>query len=277
MMSFAIAAIATLLVGCLESYDDFSYDGPPRCGLAADTGLDRIEVRASSRRREYTLSVPDGYDPSVPTALVFAWHGRDGTGLLAREIYGLEEEANGAAIFVYPNGLAVKTMGGQTGWDLRPDGYDLAFFDAMRSQIYSGFCIDEDRVFSAGHSFGGYMTNALGCFRPDVLRAIGSVSGGPPYAECEPGNVAGILMHGEVDEVVPFDQGIMARDELLARNRCESATMPVAPAPCVAHEGCETGYDVRWCEHDSPDAMGHALPDFAAGAIWSFFAGLAPE
>jgi len=283
-MTVRALAVALSMVACgVEGDGDAAPDETggndvtPRCGVPVTTGLSHVGVVVDGTQRDYELFVPEGYDPSTPTPLVFAWHGRGSDGSQARLYFGIEDAAAGEAIVVYPNGLPVASQGGQTGWDLAPNGIDVAFFDEMRAQVYSAMCIDPDRVFSTGHSFGGFMSSALGCFRPDALRAIGSVAAGPPFAACEPGRVAAIVMHGTLDEVVPFEQGVMARDGLLARNGCATTSAPVDPEPCVAYDGCDPGYDVRWCEHSEEALMGHMWPTFAGAAIWEFFAGLAPE
>jgi polyhydroxybutyrate depolymerase len=251
--------------------------GTPGCGNAVTTGAGVVEIDVNGEPRTYLLVVPDTYDPATPTPLVFGWHGRGGDADTARLYFGIEAASAGAAIIAYPNGLPIESMGGQTGWDLGPDGIDVALFDAMLQQLSDEMCIDTARIYSTGHSFGGYMSNALGCFRPDELRAIGPVAGGPPFAACGEGRVAAIVIHGELDEVVLLSQGEASRDALLARNACADTTMPVDPAPCVAYDGCDAGYDVRWCMHSEEALMGHMWPEFAGPAIWEFFAGLAPE
>jgi polyhydroxybutyrate depolymerase len=251
--------------------------GTPGCGLEVATGDVVVEIQVGPDTREYTLVVPDGYDPSTPMPLVFAYHGLGGSSELARLYFQIESAAAGQAIFVYPQGLELARMGGQTGWDLAPSGNDVALFDAILDEVTEGLCIDSARVFATGHSFGGYMSNALGCFRASVLRAIGPVAGGPPFGACEGDTVAAWLAHGTGDQVVPFSQGEEARDSLLDRNGCEATTAAVDPAPCMAYDGCAEGMPVVWCAHEEPDLQGHAWPRFAAPAIWAFFDALPPK
>ncbi len=251
--------------------------GTPGCGLDVASGAGTVQIQVGPDTREYLLVIPDGYDPNTPTALVFAWHGRGGSGELARLYFQVEAASGGQAIMVYPDGLPLASMGGQTGWDLGAAGYDVDFFDAMVDQLSQGACIDLDRVFSTGHSFGGYMSNALGCFRPDVLRAIAPVAGGPPFGACQDGTVAAWLTHGTGDQVVPFSQGEQARDSLLGRNGCGDTTTDVDPSPCTSYDGCAEGTPVVWCPHEEPDLNGHGWPRFAGSAIWAFFDAQAPK
>jgi len=243
------------------------------CGMPAPfIGAMDQSIMIEGMDRSYILVVPDGYDPAQAYPLVFAWHGRGGDASTSRLYFKVEEASAGSAVFVYPNGLPLADMDNQTGWDLDPANEDFAFFDALKAEMSATLCIDETRVFSTGHSFGGYMSNQLGCFRGDVLRAIGLVAGGGPFGGGCVDQVAAWLAHGNMDMVVPFSQGEMSRDHWAMANGCDAASEPVDPAPCTAFTGCDDGQPVTWCEHDIPDFLGHTWPSWAGSAIWKFFA-----
>jgi poly(3-hydroxybutyrate) depolymerase len=222
-------------------------------------------IQVAGTDRTYVLAVPDSYDPGTPLPLVFAWHGAGGDGKLARLYFGVEQASNGGAIFVYPDGLEVN---GATGWDLAIDGPDVSLFDAIVGETTQTYCIDPARVFSTGHSFGGFFTNSLGCARANVLRAIAPVSGGGPFSNNCSGALAAWLTHGTADTTVPFTNGEDSRDHWLAADGCAASTQATNPPPCVAYDGCQAGTAVHWCAHDG----GHEWPSFAADAIWDFFA-----
>jgi len=142
----------------------------------------------------------------------------------------------------------------------------------LLTQISDDACVDLNRIFSTGHSFGGFISNALACYRGDQIRAIGEVAGGPSYWPCGSNiEVAAWLAHDPGDVVVPFATGIEARDQHLARNGCSSTTSAVSPAPCVSYDGCAAGLPVVWCEHTNGGGSGHNWPGFAGSAIWDFF------
>ncbi len=250
-------------------------EGTAGCGIPyAGEAVVEGSIDVDGEARTFILAVPAGYDPAVPMPLVFAWHGLGGNAQLARLYFDVEQQSAGQAIFVYPDGLPQATSGGSTGWDLADGSADMLLFDALLEEMSSNLCVDPARIFSTGHSFGGYMSNALGCFRADVLRAIAPVAGGPPFGMCQSGRVAAWMTHGTMDGVVPFAQGQAALDAVLARNGCGSDPTPVPPEPCVGYDGCDPDYPVTWCAHDLADQDGHLWPPFAAEAIWSFFAGL---
>lgn len=243
--------------------------GSTGCGNAgAPTGVLDQSIQANGKDRQYVLFVPGDYDPNTPIALVFAWHGAGGNGVWARLSFGLEGAASGQAIFVYPHGLLVQT--GTTGWDLTSDGDDVLLFDAVRAELEQAYCIDSERIFSTGHSFGGYFSNALGCARGDVLRAIAPVAGGGPNAANCTGPLAAWIAHGTVDPTVPIAVGMASRNRWRDENGCSDTTGPVSPSPCEAYDGCGSATPLTWCAHFG----GHEWPAFAAEGIWGFFAAL---
>jgi len=239
--------------------------GSAGCGYPPVGEIGSLEI--GGQTRTFVMRVPSSYTSDRPYPVIFAWHGLGGSGNLAERYFGLQAQAGEDAIIFYPDALPLETQGGQTGWDLDPDGIDVAFFDVMVNFVQAHYCVDTDRIFSTGHSFGGYISNALGCARGDVLRAIAPVAGGGPFGspDCA-GQVSAWLAHGTADTTVEISQGEGSRDLWLERNACQTATQPTDPAPCVAYDACE----VVWCVHEG----GHEWPDFAAEGIWSFFRAL---
>ena len=241
------------------------------CGAPAPTAGDAtIDVMGTSRA--YILTLPKSYDPTKPYKLVFAWHGLGGTaGQIARGYYGLQSQSNDGTIFVAGQGLQTSnSVGSGPGWP-NTGGQDVAFVKALYALLQGQLCIDENRVFSVGMSYGGIMSDTLGCQMGDVFRAIAPMSGsGPGYGGRGPtcvGDVAVWLSHGDNDTTVPTAQGVASRDFWAMANHCQMQTAPVDPSPCVAYAGCDPGRPVTWCEFSG----GHTIPPFASKAIWTFF------
>lgn len=232
------------------------------CGMAVGNFETSIDV--DGQTRTFVLSLPNNYDPEEPYPLILAWHGLGGNGTLAKAYFGLQGVASDEAIIVYPDALPRDADNGQTGWDLDPLGYDFIFFDALYSHLTSSLCVETSQVFSTGHSYGGYMSNQIGCYRADVSSAIAPVAGGGPWANCST-QIPVLLIHGSNDDVVELAQGQASLDKWLSTNTCTEAFASAEVSPCVRFEGCEA--EVQWCEHTGE----HEWPPFAAEAIWGFF------
>ena len=235
------------------------------CGLAGvKTGIQSKTTTVAGKSRHYQVLVPAAYDANQPTRLVFVFHGLGGDGDQIRAYFGFETQAAGQALFVYPDGI--EKFQGSTAWAES----DLVFFDTMVSEISASLCVDPRRIFAAGHSFGGYMSNLVGCERSNVVRAIAPVSGGIVSTKCK-GPVAAWLAHGDGDSVVAQSEGIAARDHWRSANTCASTSKATKPSPCVSYDGCSANHPVTWCSFPG----GHyPLPGFIKQGIWDFFAGM---
>jgi poly(3-hydroxybutyrate) depolymerase len=245
----------------------------PGCGADTWPTNDRYTIESSAMMREYVLDVPTDYDPNRAYRLVFGWHWRggnadnvvNGSGEAARgAYYGLKSRSNGSAIFVSPEGLVDN---GVSGW-ANPQGRDIEFLRDMLDRLNAELCIDQERIFSTGFSYGGMMSFAVGCAMGGVVRAIAPMAGAL-ISGCEDGSapVAFWGSHAPGDSVVGIDQGRQGRDEFLQRNGCDTQTQPAEPDGCVAYQGCASGYPVTWCEFSGD----HYTPDFAPDATWDFF------
>jgi poly(3-hydroxybutyrate) depolymerase len=262
-------------------------DGSAGCGLSgAPTGsLSSQTILVGDRTRTYALTVPKNYTPSTPLPVVFAWHGMGGSGSVARSYFRLDTTIANKAIVVYPDGLPVGDGG--TGWDLTANGIDVAFFDALFAYVSNTYCIDRNRVFTTGHSYGGFFTNILGCYRGDVLRATAPVAGMPPSAygrgtvTCS-GKVAALIIHGSNDPTVDYTRGgIGGRDFWTAQNGCSTSDpVEIAPPGCLEYQNCQPDLPVVFCthteQHNWPTANAAGCSDGgvcfdAASVIWTFF------
>ncbi|HWA77860.1 MAG TPA: Ricin and poly(3-hydroxybutyrate) depolymerase fusion [Polyangiaceae bacterium] len=248
--------------------------GSTGCGASDPLKSGRASIDVSGTKREYILALPTSYSASKPYKLIFAFHWKGGS---ANDVatgntgggpyYGLEQRAGGNAIFVAPEGIDAGFA--NTG------GRDIALVKALLALFRSKLCIDDQRIFSTGFSYGGMMSDSIGCELADVFRAIAPMSGAipnanHPYSGCNKATdhpIAVWMSHGDNDTVVPLADGKDALNLFVARNKCQTTTAAVSPSPCVAYQGCTSGYPIHFCQF----AGGHGAPNFASAAIWAFF------
>jgi len=240
----------------------------------------RATIDVAGTMREYILALPADYDQSHPYRLIFGWHPWGGSAqqVASGGYYGLQTQSKGSAIFVAGEGLDFGGNG--KGWG-NTDGQDIALLDALLARFRSQLCIDENRIFSTGFSFGGMFSFAAGCSPTGMMRAIAPMAGNATVAGCLGGTrpVAVMGFHGVDDNVVTIDGGRKGRDEFVKRNKCTTQTMPTTPTwcdaagqnyqpcTCVTYQGCTDGYPVTWCEF-----KGQHTPAPNSGAtLWSFF------
>jgi polyhydroxybutyrate depolymerase len=238
------------------------------CSTAGST----CSMQVDGTTRTYYLQLPSGYTSSKPYPVVFQFHWLGGTAEEALTAYNISSGLPNA-IYITPQGLvgaSPTSDAGATGW-ANTDNEDIEFTSALLAKAEAEYCVDQARVFSVGFSYGGMMSYAIGLELGSVFRAIAPMSGAL-YDDYTPDNhshpIAMWGAHGTQDTFVPTADGRAARDKILAEDNCGTQTTPVAPSPCVAYQGCETGYPVTWCEWDG----GHALPNFDfSSAIATFF------
>jgi len=252
------------------------------CGKATTLKSGPASITAADKTREYILALPSNYDPSHAYKLVFAWHPWTGS---AQQIerggyYGLQRESNDQAIFVAGEGLNF-TQGSQSGlgWG-NADGEDVAFYHAMLDLFRSELCIDEDRIFSTGFSFGAMFSLPLGCTADSMLRAIVPMAGNTfTSGGCENGTrpVAVMALIGLQDSLLDGHRQAVStyarRDECTTTTEtmdpswCDGLGSSNLPCTCVEYQGCRSGYPVISCEYTA----GHVqAPN--PGAIWDFIA-----
>jgi poly(3-hydroxybutyrate) depolymerase len=182
------------------------------------------------------------YDPAVPRALVFGYHGSNYTGqddaAVSRHGEGAARRQGGLRL---PGRAAARRQPSKA-WDLTAPGMDMPFFDAMLAKMSADYCVDPKRIFVAGQSYGGLMTEAVGCLRGDVVRANRRVAGSGPnkhVAVQGPGRRVDHARHGRHERRVHQRQ--KSRDFWVMKNGCTTTTTQGTPMQCQNYQGCMPG------------------------------------
>ena len=246
----------------------------PALGTANPQTISVTDDKGNAASRTFIVGMPSDYVATKAYPLIFAWHYAGGTAAtIAGSSYGGKyygvQPLLPEAIYVAPQGLTDSS--GQTGWP-NTNGGDIAFLEALLTWTESKLCVDTTRVMSTGFSYGGIMSDTIGCQMPDVFRAIAVMSGSlfkfGGSSACKSHNIAAWFTHGTADPTVDISGDETARDQFLADNHCGTTTTAATPSPCVSYGGCDSGYPVVWCP---VDGEGHTIPSFAGSAIAAFF------
>ncbi|KAG7120817.1 feruloyl esterase C like protein [Verticillium longisporum] len=175
-------------------------------------------------------------------------------GNVAPNYYGLRALAEESTIFVAPNGL-------NAGWANSGES-DITFVDQILAQVQDALCVDETQRFATGFSYGGAMSNALACARPNIWRAV-SVIAGAQLSGCSGGTtpVAYLGIHGVIDSVLPISRGHELRDRFLRLNSCAAQNAPEPSGGSNTHMktkySCRKGFPVWWIAHGGDHVAEH--------------------
>jgi poly(3-hydroxybutyrate) depolymerase len=251
-----------------------------------------ISITAANKQRRYILSVPTNYDNTHPYRLVVSFHQLDGNDVQNYnwQYYGLLPLAGDTTIFVAPNGqkngAPCSGMGdgdGGCGWPNSGDS-DIALADAVVAQIEENFCVDTNRIFATGWSYGGSMSYQTACARPlgednGYIRGVAVYSGSSFISQgpCPPKKqVAYYASHGKNDGVLQYSGGVSMAQDFAKVNGCTWSTPTQATGGhvCTDISGCMEGYPVEFCsfvgDHTPFPDNGQAQGSWGPEEAWKF-------
>ena len=249
---------------------DSSGAGSPGCGIATSLKSGTFTESIGGTSRKWMLDVPTGYDSSKPYRLIFVWHplGGSGSQIVSGGFNGLKTLSNSTAVFATADGLngSNSEASGTGYWNV--NGGDMKLLQVMLDKINAGLCIDQQRIFSTGFSFGGMMTYSVGFQFKDVFRAIAPCSGKGGVITYDDNNedpLPIMAFHGDKDTFVTTALGKAFFDKYAKRNKCGTQTKAVDPSPCVQYQDCVV--TSIWCEFPGQHEQWSQEP----AAIWKFF------
>lgn len=138
----------------------------PVAGVEAETGV--IHRPSTDKHAEYSLYVPEYYDPSRSWPLVITLHGGHGRG----DDYLLTwlRAAKSAGYIV----LSPKSLGGT--WSLQRPGVDIRSILSMVETLLDEYSIDIGRLFTTGLSDGGSFSYAIGLSCPKLFAGVAPIA-----------------------------------------------------------------------------------------------------
>jgi polyhydroxybutyrate depolymerase len=250
--------------------------------------------------RRVQAHVPAAYDVTKPTSLILNFHGYTSNGGQQAAVSGMSSRSDKAGyVVLYPEGTGNPSGfngGGCCGMAASRMVDDIGFTRAIIDEAKSRLCIDDKRVFAAGFSNGGFMSQRIACELGDRVAAIAAVSAPlalPAGETCKPARPIPVLtFHGTSDNTVPYPgdsgSGWPSATTSFAgwamRDGCTDAapaqTYQKGDVTCLTYQHCGGGAEVTLC---TVQGGGHAWPGSviplpgttqninASDTMWAFF------
>ncbi|KAH7386571.1 putative esterase [Cadophora sp. MPI-SDFR-AT-0126] len=279
-----VATVTILLLSAIQCVQGLA---SPGCDKPATLTNGNHTITVNGKQRAFVVRLPQNYDIHKQYRLFFEFHWAHGSasqiinGGYATPYYGLPPlDKNNSGIYIVPEGL---DEGGYQGW-ANTNGQDVNFTDAMLTTIQNGLCIDQNLIFSLGHSYGAGMSYALACARSKVFRAV-AINSGANISGCSGGTspVAMYIQHAIGDSTLPISAGRAIRDQFVKNNGCTPQSSEVQPPQGghtnVVYKGCSANYPLTWVPFQNNQNTGHvpapvdtgATVSFTPGNNWDFF------
>jgi polyhydroxybutyrate depolymerase len=209
------------------------------CGKAQDTAAPApVEVPITvGGDRPAEVIAPADWDGVEPLPVLLLLHGYGATGPVQNALLGFSDRVEpDRFVLILPDGTTdadgLQFWNG-TDWCCDFGGTevdDVGYLVGLIDELDAAVAVDRQRVYSTGHSNGGFMSYRLACDRPDVFAAIAPLAGMTwlDDAMCASDRGVSVLhIHGDADETVLYEG---------------AAGMPSAPGSAAlwaARDGCD--------------------------------------
>lgn len=184
----------------------------PVAGVQAQTGV--MHRPASDVHGEYSLYVPENYDPSRRWPLIVAMHGGHGRGDDYLLTWIRSAKSRGYIV------LSPKSLGDT--WSLQQPGVDIRSILTMIEELLDEYTIDTERLFATGLSDGGTFSFALGLSCPKLFAGIAPIAAAGTFLallDLQSSNTLPVFMvHGAQDFIFPVAMARAAYDLLKRHN-----------------------------------------------------------
>ena len=250
-------------------------------------------------KREFIVYVPNSYDSSLETPLMFNFHGFGDLNSSHMVWCDMRPIADTAGfILIYPQGTlyGLSTHWNVGSWTYLSSANDISFTEEMIDTLAQQFNIDLDRVYSCGFSNGGYFSYELACQLSAKIAAIGSVGGTmstETFNACNPSRpVPVVSIHGTTDAVVSYYGGTpfnsKSQEDVLSywtqKNNTDTSSTSISIPNTYILDGSTVTYDafhngdscssvehykVTNGAHDWPGSWGN-MDINASKIIWKF-------
>lgn len=177
-------------------------------GADVEVGTGIMHRPSADAHGEYSLYVPENYDPRRRWPLIIAMHGGHGRGddyLLT----WLRPAKSKGYIVLSPKSL-------DDTWSIHRPGIDIRSILSILEPLLDEYAIDTGRIFASGLSDGGTFSYALGLHCPKLFAGIAPVAGVLPswFDRTQAKTLPIFIVHGAQDFIFPVQTARTVRDVL---------------------------------------------------------------
>lgn len=223
-----------LLAGCSAPTDNNEPDNsdPPEI-IEVEPGINQLtidqEIEGETVERDFLLHLPEDYDGTADTPLLFGFHGSGGSaeafiGQFAPPVEG------GDFVGVYPNGIAAS-------WNLGREestADDVAFTASILEMLEGVPGIDTSRPVGVGFSNGAALLHKIAIESDLFVAIVPQVS--QMLEENQPQNggarVSVMQFNGTLDDACPYEGGVGVLGHVFMDAEDSAATW-------ASHNGCD--------------------------------------
>lgn len=249
----------------------------------------KMSVNVNGKTRTFLMHIPNAYKGDKPVPMVVDYHpiGGTGDGQYSGTKYRALTDPEGV-ISLYPDGTG-KPGGMGNGWNVGPccsNDDDLAFSREMIKAVEEIACIDKKRIYAAGFSMGGGMSNHVACFMSDIYAAVapaGMDLNTTNSAKCNPERPISVIMfRGTGDFVCKYQGGDSGFNDGLnflgaegnfkfwaEKNGCTGSPSKNSDS-CNEYSNCRDGVKVVLCTDKNADGNGSGHDQGNAKIGWPF-------
>ena len=254
-----------------------------------------ISITVNSTQRRYILNIPTNYVNTTAYKFILAQHELNGNDveMYNQKYYDLLPLSNNTVIFAAPNGVNGSTPcsgtgSGDSGCGWPSGNNNMQLIDAVVKAVTDNFCVDTNRIFATGWSYGASMSYEIGCERPLEqagtngwgVRAIAVYAAAQMSGSCKPSTanpVAYYASHGTHDSVLQYSGGVTLAQNMATANGCtwQTPTQVTSGAHvCTKLTGCKAGYPLEFCsfngDHTAYPDNGTESSSWGPQEVWTF-------